>query len=93
LAEHKELHAIWTILTQERKGYSNHPETRRWKGKLKALYLMHEKIVKEIQKRGYQHKSPLKLELATGNDTQSEYVDSIKKQKEILRNKKCGCHI
>src|SRR6185312_17174317 len=42
LGEHLELHAIWAVLTKGRKGYSRHPETLRWKGKLKALYKRHE---------------------------------------------------
>jgi hypothetical protein len=33
LGEHNELHAMWNILTQGKKGYSNHPETKRWVGR------------------------------------------------------------
>jgi hypothetical protein len=42
LGEHREIHAIWTILIENKKGYSHHPETLRWKGKLLALYNRHE---------------------------------------------------
>ena len=44
LAEHRELHGLWNILTKHkgRGGYSRHPETLRWVGKLKALCLRHE---------------------------------------------------
>jgi hypothetical protein len=45
LGEHRELHAIWTILTLGRRGYANHPETRRWRGRLAALYARHESQV------------------------------------------------
>ena len=51
LGEHSELHAIWVILTKGKNGFSNHPETLRWKNKLKALYLKHEIIVKEMKKK------------------------------------------
>ena len=34
-------------MTKRKKGYSKHPETLRWKGKLLALYKRHEKLVKE----------------------------------------------
>jgi len=34
LGEHRELHAVWAILTKDKKGYSRHPEVLRWKGKL-----------------------------------------------------------
>ena len=45
LGEHRELHAIWSILINNKKGYAHHPETVRWKGKQKALYLRHEQLV------------------------------------------------
>lgn len=42
LGEHRELHGLWNILVREQQGqgtggYANHPETRRWEGRLKAL--------------------------------------------------------
>jgi hypothetical protein len=45
LGEHREIHAIWAILIENKKGYSHHPETLRWKGKLLALYNRHEAVV------------------------------------------------
>ena len=91
LAEHRELHAIWKIITENKKGYSRHPETLRWKGKLKALYLRHEKLVKELRRRGYKHRSPLAKELAKGKSRQDAFVDTPKDQIRILRKKKCKC--
>jgi len=91
LGEHAELHAVWSILTTGKKGYSSHPETRRWEGKLAALYARHERLVREMEGRGYSHKSPLDRELATGSDLQDRYVDSPERQLEILRAKGCGC--
>jgi len=93
LGEHRELHAIWSILTKNKKGYANHPETKRWRGKLKALYSRHGLLVKEMSKRGYQHHSPLARALATGDGAQHEQVDSYKKQMQILRDKGCGCNL
>ena len=93
LGEHRELHAIWIILSKNKKGYSRHPETLRWKNKLKALYLRHEKLVKEMKKRGYNHKSKLSVKLAIGKRKQIVYVDSIKKQIQILKRKKCACKL
>lgn len=66
LGEHRELHAIWTILTKGKSGYRHHPETRRWQGKLKALYARHQSLVKELARRGYNHFSPLDKKLARG---------------------------
>ncbi|MBM3248802.1 MAG: pyrimidine dimer DNA glycosylase [Candidatus Omnitrophica bacterium] len=93
LGEHRELHAIWVILTKGKKGYAHHPETNRWRGKLNALYLRHRKLVAEMTRRGYLHKSGLDARLAKGNHLQREYVDSFDKQIKILRNKKCACKV
>jgi len=93
LGEHNELHAMWNILTQGRKGYSNHPETKRWKGKLKALYGVHEEITQEMLARGYNHKSPLDKALAKGKRRQDEYVDPVERQVEILKQKGCSCDV
>lgn len=93
LAEHRELHAIWSILTKGRKGYSEHPETKRWKGKLRALYLRHKVLVDELKRRKYRHRSPLEARFAAGKARQDEYVDSFSRQREILRGKKCSCKV
>ena len=91
LGEHRELHAIWSILTQNKKGYSLHPETIRWRGKLKALYKRHEELVKEMHKRGYNHQSPLNQKLAVGKSKQELFVDSIPDQIKNLQEKHCKC--
>ncbi|MFC2163707.1 pyrimidine dimer DNA glycosylase/endonuclease V [Acidobacteriota bacterium] len=91
LGEHRELHALWSIITKEKKGYSHHPETLRWKGKLKALYQRHVLLVIEMVRRGYNHKSPLDQTLASGASRQTDYVDSYAKQIAILREKQCDC--
>ena len=67
LGEHRELHAVWVVLTEGRAGYRIHPETRRWEGRLAALHARHEALVGEMQKRGYRHASPLDRRLATGS--------------------------
>lgn len=93
LGEHRELHAIWAILTEGKKGYAHHPETLRWRGKLKALFQRHEAQVKEMTRRGYRHRSPLDGQLATGEAAQEEYTDSPQKQRRILKERGCGCRI
>lgn len=87
------MHALWSIITKNKKAYSNHPETLRWKGKLHALYLRHENLVGEMQKRGYNHHSPLEPTLATGEHRQDTLVTSIDEQKNALRKKGCKCNI
>jgi len=93
LGEHRELHAIWAVLTENKKGYSRHPETLRWKGKLRALYLRHERLVEEMIKRGYCHKTPLSKKMAEGRCKQDEYVDLPGEQVKILKSKKCACKL
>lgn len=93
LAEHRELHGLWNILTKHggKGGYSKHPETLRWIGKTKALYYRHEDLVKEFSRRGYQHYTPLDKKLAKGPATQNIFIDIVSKQRKILKDKPCDC--
>jgi|GEM_PF-139891 len=93
LGEHRELHAIWSVLTKNKKGYSRHPETLRWKGKLAALYSRHNMLINEMTNRGYNHNSGLNQKFATGVNKQFVLIDSRKQQEKILRNKKCDCKV
>lgn len=93
LGEHAELHALWNVLTRDMKGFSNHPETRRWRGKLKALYRRHQALVEEMERRGYRHGSPLEEELAAGEASQEDFVDTPAEQMEILKAKGCDCDV
>lgn len=91
LGEHRELHAIWTILTQNKKGYRNHPETKRWQGKLRALYSRHEKLVVEMGQRDYRHHSLLAKKHARGAARQPIFINTVSEQRVILRAKPCDC--
>jgi hypothetical protein len=93
LGEHRELHAVWAVLTEEKAGYRNHPETLRWEGRLAALYARHGELVEEMRRRGYNHGSPLDARLATGAAVQDRYVDPPEAQMTILRAKGCGCEV
>lgn len=93
LGEHRELHGLWNILTQNKTGYSNHPETRRWVGKEAALYKRHEQLVEEMARRGYNHGTPLDITLAGGKDIQDDFVNTLSEQGEILLQKACSCYI
>ena len=93
LGEHRELHAIWSVITKKKKGYSKHPETIRWNKKLKALYIRHQKLVREMEVREYIHRSPLLVKLATGKSKQNIFINTIDEQIEILKRKNCPCFI
>lgn len=93
LSEHRELHGLWNILTKHKLtgGYSHHPETRRWIGKTRALYNRHEALVREFKRRCYGHYSPLNKRLASGSASQRVFINTVKEQKKILKNKPCKC--
>jgi hypothetical protein len=95
LAEHRELHGLWNILTRHKGtgGYSRHPETLRWVGKRKALYIRHEALVKEFSRRGYSHHTPLDKRSATGSGDQRVLINAVKEQKLILNRKPCDCSL
>ncbi|MBU0591748.1 pyrimidine dimer DNA glycosylase/endonuclease V [Candidatus Micrarchaeota archaeon] len=93
LGEHRELHAIWSILINGKKGYSKHPETLRWNGKLLALYTRHKKLVNEMKKRGYNHNSDLEYSLARGGAVQKVFIDSPADQLKLLKRKRCRCTV
>jgi hypothetical protein len=81
------------VIVNGKKGYSRHPETLRWKEKLKALYGRHDALVVEMSNRGYQHRSSLAKRHATGSAKQTIYVDRPSKQIVILRSKRCQCDV
>jgi hypothetical protein len=93
LGEHRELHAVWSILTRDLRGYRRHPETRRWEGRLAALFRRHEELVAEMTRRGYRHASPLDPTLATGAAVQDVFVDPPQRQRDLLRARECGCRV
>jgi hypothetical protein len=89
LGEHRELHALYSILLHDKKGYRSHPETLRWVGKLPALELRHDHLVKEMLNRGYRHLSPLKK--SAGQKDQTELLHTLEEQEKILTDKNCAC--
>jgi len=91
LGEHRELHGLWNVLTLGKSGYREHPETKRWVGRLAALYNRHEALVAEMHRRGYNHNSPLDDSLATGFEEQVNLIDSMDKQFTMLTEKPCPC--
>ncbi len=91
LGEHRELHAVWNIITLGKKGYATHPETRRWIGKLHALFARHEEQVREITRRGWRHESPLDEGLAAGSTRQDTLITPTEEQERMLIERRCGC--
>ena len=85
LGEHREIHAILSIVTNQKKGYARHPETLRWKDRLGALKHRHDRVVSEMRLRGYQHHSPASVR---GSLVWPDvFVDSPGQQFVILQGK------
>lgn len=61
LGEHRELHAIVSIIKHNKKGYSRHPETLRWKNFGWALNQRHRLLAAEMNLRGYVDRTPALL--------------------------------
>jgi len=86
LGEHRELHGIVSIIKNNKKGYSNHPETLRWVGYGWALKQRHKLLVAEMELRGYKDKSPVLLRTKPRVWPRC-YLDKPVKQISILREK------
>ncbi|MCI5145335.1 MAG: DUF1722 domain-containing protein [Candidatus Electrothrix sp. AR3] len=86
LGEHLELHGIASIIINEKKGYSRHPETIRWLNYGWALHKRHRQLSAEMSLRGYVDKSPVHLKTNKGQwpDT---YIDQPFHQFEVLQRK------
>ena len=59
LGEHRELHAIVSIIKHNKKGYSHHPETLRWINFGWALGQRHRLLAAEMNLRGYVDRTPV----------------------------------
>lgn len=89
LGEHRELHGLYNILTEGKKGYSRHPETLRWVGAEAALAVRHAQLTAEMQLRGYMDRSPLPLRTGKARWPQS-FVTEPAEQFAMLCDKYVG---
>lgn len=87
LAEHTELHLLFKVISQNLNAWRNHPETRRFRGHLLALYNRHNEQVSEMVIRGWKHNSPLPFK-PTDSDKWPESWESIEGQDILLKAKK-----
>ena len=89
LGEHRELHALVSILVNGKKGYSRHPETLRWSGHGWALRQRHRLLVAEMSLRGYSDKTPV-LTRSQKAVWPESYIDEPYRQYQILATKYRG---
>ena len=90
LGQHLEVHTIYSVITNGKKGYSRHPETLRWVNWLDELSLVHQLTVAEMLARGFEHKSPIDMPPCAYR-TNFGTVDPVWRQIEELRRKNCKC--
>lgn len=86
LGEHRELHGLYNILTQGKKGYARHPETLRRVGFVDALCLRHQALASEMALRGYTDRSPLP-EAAPTSPAPTQQIDPPGAQFRLLADK------
>jgi hypothetical protein len=85
LGEHREVHALLSIIINHKLGYARHPETMRWRGCLGALVFRHDCLVEEIRFRGYRHLSPAPE--IPGSPWPKVFIDPPAGQLSILEQK------
>jgi hypothetical protein len=86
LGEHRELHSIVSIIKNNKKGYSRHPETLRWMGFGWALSQRHRLLAAEMNLRGYVDRTPVSLKTQR-NKWPEVFVDPPATQLCILAGK------
>ena len=86
LGEHRELHAIVSIIKNNKKGYSRHPETLRWMGFVWALGQRHRLLAAEMNLRGYVDRTPVLVKTQRPKWPEV-FVDSPATQLSILAGK------
>jgi uncharacterized protein YbgA (DUF1722 family) len=86
LGEHRELHAIVSIIKNKNKGYSCHPETLRWKNFGWALGQRHKLLAAEMKLRGYVDRTPVLLKTQSSKWPEG-FVDPPATQLSILAGK------
>ena len=59
LGEHFELHVILSAILRGKGAWFNHPQTKRFYNHIGELKYRHREQVREMLRRGYNHKSPL----------------------------------
>ena len=89
LAEHCELHGVVSVLGNGKQGYSNHPETKRWRQRGWALRQRHRLLAAEMALRGYRDRTPVRLRSGAG-EWPNAFVDSPGRQFALLAEKYRG---
>lgn len=99
LGEHREIHAMLTVLDKKRKGipggYQKHPEVLKYEGLMDVLIRRHDQLSEEMKIRGYRHKSPVHLFVDDNKKNSSKPLcifstKEIKEDREELERREKG---
>lgn len=85
----------YNIITENKKGYRNHPAVKEFENAPQALWHRLFQIRFEMQKRGY---NPKQLPYTPNKLTDMKYTDikqwqTLEEQIEVLKSKKCDCKV
>lgn len=86
LGEHRELHGVVSIIVNNKKGYSRHPETIRWVGFGWSLWMRHQLLAAEMSLRGFRDKTPVLTRTNKGLWPEV-YIDEPVRQFQLLESK------
>lgn len=89
LGEHRELHGMVSVITNNKKGYSRHPETLRWVSFSWALRQRHQLLSAEMSLRGFVDRSPVEI-FPNKNIWPTSYIDEPYTQFQIIKEKYIG---
>jgi hypothetical protein len=91
LGEHRELHAVHSIIVNGKAGYARHPETLRWMKCISGLRRRHAMLVAEMQLRGFVDRTPVFCPQGGSSVRWPRvFVTSPGAQFELLRSKYVG---
>lgn len=86
LGEHRELHGLVSIITNGKKGYSQHPETLRWVNFGWGLRMRHQQLSAEMALRGYRDNTPVNF-MTNTNKWPEAFIDTPAQQYALLIDK------
>ena len=88
LGQHVEVHTLISVeaarVEGRRCGYQSHPEAVRYRGRLGELVDVHNGVAEEMQRRGYNHHSPVTYPATpftpTTEETRRDTIELEKRQ-------------
>jgi uncharacterized protein (TIGR02328 family) len=82
----------YKIITEDKKGYRNHPAVKEFETRTAELWLRLNIIRNEMLKRGYKPKEMPEFDYSLPQKHCQEW-QTLEEQTEILKNKHCDCEV